>query len=65
MMKKRLWTASGNGRVKKKFQTQMPINAFTRIYKHLAFETLIKSTPERKFGTFKKTTLSSTTCKGL
>ncbi|CAI9542278.1 unnamed protein product [Staurois parvus] len=51
---KRLRTASGNGRVKNNFQTQTFINAVCHVYKHLAFETLIKSTPERKFGVLKK-----------
>ncbi|CAI9604693.1 unnamed protein product, partial [Staurois parvus] len=39
---KRLWTASETGIVKKNIQMQTLINCF-------AFETLIKSTAERKF----------------
>ncbi|CAI9554719.1 unnamed protein product [Staurois parvus] len=42
IMKKRLWTASGTGRVKKKKNLQMLISAFSCVYKHFAFEMLIK-----------------------
>ncbi|CAI9544872.1 unnamed protein product, partial [Staurois parvus] len=46
-----------------RFQTQTLINAICHVYKHFAFETLIKSTAERKFSALKKTTVNSNACK--
>ncbi|CAI9544360.1 unnamed protein product [Staurois parvus] len=37
MVKNKMWTASGTGRVKINFQTQILINAICRIYKRFAF----------------------------